>query len=198
MNAKTNIYIIIIICRGPHLLSCNGSPWCVKSAKNQISRPGLYFHFLSYLPSKTTKKTQFNLKNVPKKQHIFIHIDSPLIQFDCLIKKSKYPKNKTIPAMWIKSLRLISILIGLLNLLVVVLGGIVVSISFPGCRPHKVLPIIVVSFLSAVRIGTMIGLGIAQEATAKIITRNSSETQVLDAVIRQHRRVLIILSLALY
>lgn len=44
----------------------------------------------------------------------------------------------------------------------------------------------------------MIGLGIAQEATAKIITRNSSETQVLDAVIRQHRRVLIILSLALY
>ncbi|TYJ44900.1 hypothetical protein E1A91_A02G017200v1 [Gossypium mustelinum] len=91
--------------------------------------------------------------------------------------------------MWIKSLRLISILIGLLNLLVVVLGGIVVAISFPGCRPHKVLPIIVVSFFSAVRIGTMIGLGITQEATAKIITQNSSESQVLDAVIRQHRRV---------
>ncbi|XWS13249.1 hypothetical protein CRYUN_Cryun36dG0021300 [Craigia yunnanensis] len=91
--------------------------------------------------------------------------------------------------MWLKSLRLTSILIGALNFLVVVLGGILVAISFPGCDHHKILPIVTVSMLAAVKMGTMVKLGIAQEATAKTITDSPSETNVLDTVIRHDRRV---------
>ncbi|XVF37801.1 hypothetical protein REPUB_Repub20aG0042200 [Reevesia pubescens] len=91
--------------------------------------------------------------------------------------------------MWVKSLRLTSILLGALNLVVVVLGGILVAIAFPGCDHHRILPIVTVSMFSAIRIGTMIKLGIAQEATAKTITDSPPETDVLDAVIRHDRRV---------
>ncbi|XP_007033999.2 PREDICTED: sn1-specific diacylglycerol lipase beta isoform X1 [Theobroma cacao] len=91
--------------------------------------------------------------------------------------------------MWVKSLRLTSIVLGACNLLVVVLGGILVAIAFPGCGHRKVLPLAMVSMLAAIKIGTMIKLGIAQEATAKTITDSPSETDVLDAVIRHDRRV---------
>ncbi|KAE8702957.1 putative transcription factor [Hibiscus syriacus] len=84
--------------------------------------------------------------------------------------------------MWIESVRFSSKIIVLLNLMVLVLGCIVVAVSFPGCNPQKVLPIIVVSLLSIVRIGTMIRLGIAQEATARIITQTPPDAQVLDPV----------------
>ncbi|XP_022761696.1 uncharacterized protein LOC111307767 isoform X2 [Durio zibethinus] len=89
----------------------------------------------------------------------------------------------------LESLRLTSIVLGVLNLVVVVLGGILVASTYPGCDRHKILPIVAVSMLAAVKIGTMIKLGIAQEATAKTITDSPSEADDLDAVIRHDRRV---------
>ncbi|OMO79668.1 Lipase, class 3 [Corchorus olitorius] len=91
--------------------------------------------------------------------------------------------------MWVKRLRFSSIVLGALNILVLVLGGILVSIAFPGCNRRNILPIVAVSILAAIKIGTMIKLGIAQEATAKTITDSPSESGVLEAVMRQDRRL---------
>ncbi|KAK8585485.1 hypothetical protein V6N13_050464 [Hibiscus sabdariffa] len=91
--------------------------------------------------------------------------------------------------MWTESVRFSSKLLVLLNLVVLVLGCILVAVSFPGCNAHSVLPIVVVSLLSFVRIGTMIRLAIAQEATARIISQTPPEGQVLDPVLRHNRRV---------
>lgn len=93
--------------------------------------------------------------------------------------------------MGVKSWRLTSIFLVALNLVLVVLGGILVTIAYPGCDHNKVLPIALVSMLAAVKMGTMIKLGIAQEATAKTITDSPAEADVPDAVIRHDRRVLL-------
>ncbi|KAE8712325.1 putative transcription factor [Hibiscus syriacus] len=91
--------------------------------------------------------------------------------------------------MWIEGVRFSSKILVLLNLMVLVLGCVGVAVSFPGFNPQKVLPIVLVSFLSVIRIGTMIRLGVAQEATARIITQTPPDAQVLDPVLRHNRRV---------
>ncbi|XVF65517.1 hypothetical protein PTKIN_Ptkin09bG0255600 [Pterospermum kingtungense] len=91
--------------------------------------------------------------------------------------------------MGVKSWRVTSIVLGALNLVLVVLGGVLVAIAFPGCDQNKVLPIAMVSMLAALKLGTMVKLGIAQEATAKTITDSPAEADALDAVIRHDRRV---------
>ncbi|GMJ01731.1 hypothetical protein like AT1G05790 [Hibiscus trionum] len=91
--------------------------------------------------------------------------------------------------MWTESVRFSSKILVFLNSMVLVLGCILVAVAFPVCSPHKVLPILLVTLLSFVRIGTMIRLGIAQEATARIITQTPPEGQVVDPVLRHNRRV---------
>ncbi|KAK8549274.1 hypothetical protein V6N13_008951 [Hibiscus sabdariffa] len=80
--------------------------------------------------------------------------------------------------MWTESVRFSSKLLVLLNSVVLVLGCILIAVSFPGCNAHIVLPIVVVSLLSFVRIGTMIRLAIAQEATARIISQTPPEGEI--------------------
>ncbi|KAL5849154.1 hypothetical protein ACOSQ3_007215 [Xanthoceras sorbifolium] len=89
--------------------------------------------------------------------------------------------------MWVsrlKSLRLGSLIAGLANVLVVILGGILLFIAFPSCDANKILPILVVSFAAAMKILIMIKTGIAQEATAKTILESPSDT-----ILRQQRRM---------
>ncbi|KAJ7957348.1 Sn1-specific diacylglycerol lipase beta [Quillaja saponaria] len=95
--------------------------------------------------------------------------------------------------MWVtrlENVRLITIILGISNVLVVVLGGVLILQAYPECDGRYILPFVAVSFAACVRIGVMIQSGIAQEATARIVLETPSDsTTVVDAVIRQERRI---------
>ncbi|KAK3204552.1 hypothetical protein Dsin_018598 [Dipteronia sinensis] len=81
--------------------------------------------------------------------------------------------------MWVsrlKSLRLGSLISGVANILVVIVGGILVLIAFPSCDANNILPMLVVSSAAAMKILIMIKTGFAQEATAKTILESLSHT----------------------
>ncbi|TXG72901.1 hypothetical protein EZV62_001480 [Acer yangbiense] len=81
--------------------------------------------------------------------------------------------------MWVsrlKSLRLGSVISGVANILVVIVGGILVLIAFPSCDANNILPILAVSSAAAMKILIMIKTGFAQEATAKTILESPSHT----------------------
>ncbi|KAK0607670.1 hypothetical protein LWI29_018442 [Acer saccharum] len=81
--------------------------------------------------------------------------------------------------MWVsrlKSLRSGSVISGVANILVVIVGGILVLIAFPSCDANNILPILAVSSAAAMKILIMIKTGFAQEATAKTILESPSHT----------------------
>ncbi|PIA29866.1 hypothetical protein AQUCO_05800146v1 [Aquilegia coerulea] len=92
--------------------------------------------------------------------------------------------------MWvskIRTLRWVTLILGISNLVVIVLGGILVVSS--SCSSGMILPFVVIMVTSSIRIMSMVGIGIAQEATATTIISSPQETLAVDAVIRQERRM---------
>ncbi|KAL5703162.1 hypothetical protein ACHQM5_028289 [Ranunculus cassubicifolius] len=92
--------------------------------------------------------------------------------------------------MWIsklKTLRWITIILGISNLIVIFLGSIIIVSS--KCSKGMILPFVIAVITSIVRVVSMIGTGIAQEATANTIISSPAESLVVDAVIRQERRM---------
>ncbi|XP_042491712.1 uncharacterized protein LOC122071424 isoform X8 [Macadamia integrifolia] len=92
--------------------------------------------------------------------------------------------------MWVsklKRLRWITVISGISNIVVIGLGGFLVISVLPGCG-RDVLPIFIVLVSAGVRIMSMIGTGIAQEASAITILRSPTESSVVDSFIRHERR----------
>lgn len=89
----------------------------------------------------------------------------------------------------LKNLTWATVVLGVFNVVVIVIGGIFVLVAFPSCGVDAVLPILMVLLASAVRIVTMVGTGIAQKATAASILSSPVESSVVDAVSRHERRM---------
>ncbi|KAJ4954802.1 hypothetical protein NE237_011585 [Protea cynaroides] len=93
--------------------------------------------------------------------------------------------------MWVyklKCLRWVTVILGILNLVVIILGGYSVNSVLPGCG-RDVIPIVVVVVAAGVRIMSMIGIGFAQEAMATTILRSPTDSSVVDSFSRHERRM---------
>ncbi|CAN0858098.1 hypothetical protein LINGRAHAP2_LOCUS7071 [Linum grandiflorum] len=78
----------------------------------------------------------------------------------------------------VENLRRTTILLGLCNLTLMFLGGLMVAVLFQHCDRNQVLiPISLVSLASIFKMLTMLSTGIAQEATAKTIMDQSRNDQ---------------------
>ncbi|XP_044500136.1 diacylglycerol lipase-beta isoform X2 [Mangifera indica] len=89
--------------------------------------------------------------------------------------------------MWLsrlKSLRVGTIVSGVANVMVVIVGGIIIFAAFPSCDGHKIFPIGIVSVAAGVKFCAMIKTGMAQEATAKTVLESAADT-----IIRHERRM---------
>ncbi|WJZ87987.1 hypothetical protein VitviT2T_007327 [Vitis vinifera] len=94
--------------------------------------------------------------------------------------------------MWVsklRSLRWVYLFLVIANAVVVILGVFLVFLAYPPCGRHRVLPYLVVTLASVVRVIAIIRAGIAQEAAAIMILASPDETTIVDAVIRQERRM---------
>ncbi|BBG93528.1 lipase class 3 family protein, partial [Prunus dulcis] len=102
-------------------------------------------------------------------------------------------RERGIAAMWvsnIENLRWPAIILGIANAVVFVLGGFFVFWALPSCNRHILIPLMVVSFMAAVRIGIMVNTGIAQEATAMTILEHSPAVSpaAVDTAFRHQTR----------
>ncbi|CAN0858102.1 hypothetical protein LINGRAHAP2_LOCUS7071 [Linum grandiflorum] len=89
----------------------------------------------------------------------------------------------------VENLRRTTILLGLCNLTLMFLGGLMVAVLFQHCDRNQVLiPISLVSLASIFKMLTMLSTGIAQEATAKTIMDQSRNDQVDYSVDRLQKR----------
>lgn len=102
-----------------------------------------------------------------------------------------FVSDKLIMLSKLKTVRWVTLFLGFSNLGVVFLGGLLVLLVFLSCTGGESLPFAVVSILAGIKIMSMIGAGIAQEATASmILSEQQAESAVADAVIRHERRVI--------
>ncbi|KAF8402223.1 hypothetical protein HHK36_013175 [Tetracentron sinense] len=88
-----------------------------------------------------------------------------------------------------RSLRWVALVSGVLNFVVVILGGFLMIMALTDCGRGKFIPFAIVSVAAGLRIMSMIGTGISQEATATTILSCPAESSFADAVIRHERRV---------
>ncbi|GAY48894.1 hypothetical protein CUMW_115130 [Citrus unshiu] len=89
--------------------------------------------------------------------------------------------------MWwsrLKSIKIGTIIAGVANVAVMILGGFLVYIAFPSCDGHKIYPIVFVSMAAGIKFCTMIKTGIVQEETAKTVVDSAVNT-----IIRNERRI---------
>lgn len=90
----------------------------------------------------------------------------------------------------LENIRCSTIVLGISNAAVVLLGGFLILVVYPACERQYVLPFLAVSLVSCIRIVAMVQSGIAQEATAKTILESPGDTAaVVDTVMRRERRV---------
>ncbi|XP_068665380.1 uncharacterized protein [Aristolochia californica] len=89
----------------------------------------------------------------------------------------------------LKTVRWVAFLLGLLNLGVIVLGTFIILNVVGRCGGGSILPLAALVVVSTIRILSMIGTAIAQEATATTIISQPVESSVVDAVIRHKRRI---------
>ncbi|KAF9688309.1 hypothetical protein SADUNF_Sadunf02G0184100 [Salix dunnii] len=99
-------------------------------------------------------------------------------------------------AMWgslmVDCLRINTIIWGLSNLAVVIVGGVLLFPVFPGCDVDRItIPVVMVSLAAAFKMFAMFNSGIAQRATAITILDSSPDTSVVDSINRLRRRVII-------
>uniref|UniRef100_A0A7N0ZW31 Fungal lipase-like domain-containing protein n=1 Tax=Kalanchoe fedtschenkoi TaxID=63787 RepID=A0A7N0ZW31_KALFE len=89
--------------------------------------------------------------------------------------------------MWIKNLRYASLVVGVSNFLLVVLGGVLVLVTAPRCGRADVFIYLFIPASAAVRLAAMYKIGIAQEATATTIVGLPAADD--DGLLRHKRRV---------
>ncbi|KAG6748652.1 hypothetical protein POTOM_048581 [Populus tomentosa] len=97
-------------------------------------------------------------------------------------------------AMWVSStvnsLRISTIMLGFSNLAVVIVGGVLLFLVFPGCELNRItIPVAMVSLAAAFKIFAMFKSGIAQKATAFSILDSPLDSSAIDSINRLRRRV---------
>ncbi|XP_043724432.1 uncharacterized protein LOC122671340 isoform X2 [Telopea speciosissima] len=126
---------------------------------------------------------------IPYQHHPFVLLRKPSSNFYRGKRfLGRFAARKPMCVSMLKSLRWTTVVLGILNLIVIVLGGYLVNSVLPGCG-RDVLPIVVVVVFAGVRIMSMIGTGIAQEASATTILRSPSESSFVDSFNRHERRM---------
>lgn len=96
--------------------------------------------------------------------------------------------------MWVSStvnsLRISTIMLGFSNLAVVIVGGVLLFLVFPGCELNRItIPVAMVSLAAAFKIFAMFKSGIAQKATAFSILDSPLDSSAIDSINRLRRRV---------
>ncbi|KAK4751260.1 hypothetical protein SAY87_004742 [Trapa incisa] len=86
------------------------------------------------------------------------------------------------------SLRGSTIVLGISNVVILILGASLLIIDYKSCDRHGMVPFTAVTLASAVRLAAMLNMAIAQEATARNILE-SPEISVIDTVVRHERRM---------
>ncbi|GAV82892.1 Lipase_3 domain-containing protein [Cephalotus follicularis] len=101
--------------------------------------------------------------------------------------------NNQSRAMWfsgIKRLRVSTIILGLTNAAIVLIGGFLLVIGLSNCDGHQIFPFVAVSLTAVIKLVAMLQTAIAQVATANTIIHSPPEkTNVVDTVIRHQRRI---------
>ncbi|KAH8489452.1 hypothetical protein H0E87_024901 [Populus deltoides] len=97
-------------------------------------------------------------------------------------------------AMWVSStvnsLRISTIMLGFSNLAVVIVGGVLLFLVFPGCELDRItIPVAMVSLAAAFKIFAMFKSGIAQKATAFSILDSPLDSSPIDSINRHRRRL---------
>ncbi|XP_034903371.1 uncharacterized protein [Populus alba] len=97
-------------------------------------------------------------------------------------------------AMWVSSmvnsLRISTIMLGFSNLAVVIVGGVLLFLVFPGCELNRItIPVAMVSLAAAFKIFAMFKSGIAQKATAFSILDSPLDSSAIDSTNRLRRRL---------
>lgn len=96
--------------------------------------------------------------------------------------------------MWVSStvnsLRISTIMLGFSNLAVVIVGGVLLFLVFPGCELNRItIPVAMVSLAAAFKIFAMFKSGIAQKATAFSILDSPLDSSAIDSINRLRRRL---------
>ncbi|KAJ6680409.1 LIPASE CLASS 3 FAMILY PROTEIN [Salix purpurea] len=90
----------------------------------------------------------------------------------------------------VNSLRISTIILGFSNLSVVVVGGVLLFLVFPGCNLQRItIPVAMVSLAAAFKIFAMFKSGIAQKATAFSILDSPLDSSAVDSINRLRRRL---------
>ncbi|CAN1732026.1 Diacylglycerol lipase-alpha [Linum perenne] len=144
--------------------------WKLESALAASSKSSIPLLSHKFVPSKFVEKLTF----------------SPIINQQLGFMKLEKGASK-MRALRLEKLRRTTIFLGLSNLTLIFVGGLMVAIVFQHCDRNEVLiPIYLVSLASISKIFTMVFTAIAQEATAKIIMESRTD---IDSVNRVQKRV---------
>ncbi|XP_022929839.1 sn1-specific diacylglycerol lipase beta isoform X1 [Cucurbita moschata] len=99
-------------------------------------------------------------------------------------------RTEAMGASKLENIRFSTIVLGISNAAVALLGVFLVVVVYPACERQYILPFVGVSVVSCIRIVAMVQSGIAQEATARTILESPGDTAaVVDTVMRRERRL---------
>lgn len=102
---------------------------------------------------------------------------------------NSFRKMVPLPAPELKKLRRSAVILGVSNALIIILGTVIVIVAHSTCGKNAdSAPVFVIMMVSFIRIGAMIGTGIAQQHTASSILTCQSNLPDSQAAIRHQRR----------
>ncbi|KAH0638217.1 hypothetical protein KY289_038132 [Solanum tuberosum] len=102
---------------------------------------------------------------------------------------NSFRKMVPLPAPELKRLRRSAVVLGVSNALIIIMGILIVIVAHSTCGENDgTAPVILMLMVSIIRIGAMIGTGIAQQHTASSILTSQTDLPDSQVAIRQQRR----------
>uniref|UniRef100_A0A3Q7IAN7 Uncharacterized protein n=1 Tax=Solanum lycopersicum TaxID=4081 RepID=A0A3Q7IAN7_SOLLC len=102
---------------------------------------------------------------------------------------NSFRKMMPLPAPELKRLRRSAVVLGVSNALIIIMGILIVIVAHSTCGENDgTSPVMVMIMVSFIRIGAMIGTGIAQQHTASSILTSQTDLPDSQIAIRQQRR----------
>ncbi|MCE3049450.1 hypothetical protein HAX54_044833 [Datura stramonium] len=99
-----------------------------------------------------------------------------------------FPKMVPLRAPELKRIRRSALILGVSNALIIIMGAVIVIVARSSCGEKGIAPVFVIMMVSFIRIGAMIGTGIAQQRTASSILSSQTDMPDSQAAIRHQRR----------
>lgn len=104
---------------------------------------------------------------------------------------NSFGKMVPLPAPELKRLRRSAVVLGVSNALIIIMGTVIVIVARSTCGENDgIAPVFVIMMVSFIRIGAMIGTGIAQQHTASSILTSQTDLPDSQLAIRRQRRVI--------